>query len=116
MSEELRKACFEVARCVKWSRKPVDADEISELASKFYEIAKDQKSTGELEIDLPLITRAVRYLGSVHANPPMDDNTRWFYNKLRVVLEIARPNAGIDEENKEFLRDMLQGIVESLSD
>ena len=54
MSEELRKACFEVARCVKWSRKPVDADEISELASKFYEIAKDQESTVGLEIDYRL--------------------------------------------------------------
>jgi hypothetical protein len=116
MSQELRKACFEVARFVKRSRKPVDADEISELASKLYEIAKDQESTGELEIDLPLITRAVRYLGSVHVVPPIDDDTRWFYNKLRVVLEIARPNAGIDDENKEFLRDMLQGIEESLSD
>lgn len=116
MSAELRKACFEVARSVMWSQKPVDADEISELASKFYEIAKERESTGELEIDLPLITRAVRYLGSVHAMPPMDDDTRWFYNMLQVVLEIARPNTGIDEENKEFLRDMLQGIEEALSD
>ena len=45
------------------------------LADKLYEIAKDQDSTVELEIDLPLITREVRYLGSVHAIPPMDDIT-----------------------------------------
>ena len=38
------------------------------LADKLYEIVKDQDSTVELEIDLPLITREVRYLGSVHAH------------------------------------------------
>jgi len=50
-----------------------------------------------LEIDIPLITRAVRYLGQVHAIPPMDEDTQWFSNMLQVVLEIARPNSGMDE-------------------
>ena len=113
MSDELRQACFDVARTTKWSRKPVDSAEITVLADKLYEIAKGQVSP-EIEIDLPLITRAVRYLGQVHASPPMDDDTGWFYDMLRVVLEIARPNTGVEEENKEFLRDMLQGIEQSL--
>jgi hypothetical protein len=63
------KACFEVARTTKWTRKPVDSAEITALADKLYEIAKGEVSA-ELEIDLPLITRAVRYLGQVHAVPP----------------------------------------------
>jgi len=113
--DELRKSCFDVARTTKWSRKPVDSAEITALANKLYEIAKGQVSP-ELEIDLPLITRAVRYVGQVHAMPPMDEDTGWFYDMLRVVLEIARPNTGVEEENKEFLRDMLQGIEQSLSD
>jgi hypothetical protein len=113
--EELKSACFEVARITKWARKPVDAADITALGNRFYKIAKEQISP-ELEIDLPVITRAVRYLGQVHAMPPMDDNTGWFYDMLRVVLEIARPNTGVNEENKEFLRDMLQGIGQSLSD
>jgi hypothetical protein len=46
----------------------------------------------------------------------MDNNTGWFHDMLCVVLAIARPNTGVDEENKEFLRDMLQGIESSLSD
>jgi hypothetical protein len=46
----------------------------------------------------------------------MDEDTQWFYDMLRVVLEIARPNTGIDEENKEFLRDMRDGIEKSLGD
>jgi hypothetical protein len=87
MSDELRKACFEVARTTKWARKPVDSAEITALADKLYEIAKGEVSA-ELEIDLPLITRAVRYLGQVHVVPPMDDNTGWFYDMLYVVLEI----------------------------
>jgi hypothetical protein len=64
---------------------------------------------------LALITRAVRYLAKVHAIPPMDENTSWFYDMLRVALEIARPNTGVNDENKQFLKDMLYGIADSLS-
>jgi hypothetical protein len=113
--EELKSACFEIARITKWARKPVDAADIATLGDRFYGIAKGQISP-ELEIDFPVITRAVRYLGQVHAMPPMDDNMGWFYDMLRVVLEIARPNTAVNQENKEFLRDMLQGIGQSLSD
>jgi hypothetical protein len=113
--DELKSACFDLARLTKWARKPVDAADIAVLADRFYEIAKGQMSP-ELEIDMPLIRRAVRYLGQVHAMPPMDDNTGWFYDMLHVVLEFARPNTGVDAANKEFLRDMLQGIGRSLSD
>jgi len=88
---------------------------LSPKPHKLFEIAKGQVNP-ELEIDLPLITRAVRYVGQVHALPAMDDDTGWFYDMLRVVLEIARPNTGVEEDNKEFLRDMLQGIEQSLSD
>jgi hypothetical protein len=115
MSNELLQACFDVARITKWVRKPVDSVEITALGEKLYEIAKGQVSP-KLEIDLPVIARAVRYLGQVHAMPPMDGNKVWFSEMLRAVLEIARPNIGVDEENKEFLRDMLYVIGRSLSD
>ena len=112
--EELQNACLGVARTTKWVQKPIDAAEITAVAKKLFEIAKQQVFP-RLEIDVPLITRAVRYLGQVHAMPPMDDNTVWFSEMLRAVLEIARPNTGVDEENKEFLRDMRNGIEVSLS-
>jgi hypothetical protein len=48
--------------------------------------------------------------------PPMDDNTVWFSEMLRAVLEIARPNTGVEEENKAFLRDVRQGIDRVLGD
>jgi hypothetical protein len=108
-TEELQSACFGVARTTKWTQKPIDAAEIMAVAEKFFEIAKRQVCP-ELEIDIPLITRAVRYLGQVHAMPPTDDNTVWFAEMLRAVLEIARPNTGVEEENKAFLRDMREGI------
>jgi hypothetical protein len=108
-TEELQNACFAVARTTKWIWKPIDTAEITTVAEKFFEIAKQQVCP-ELEIDIPLITRAVRYLGQVHAMPPMDDNTVWFSEMLRAVLEIARPNTGVEEENKAFLRDMREGI------
>ena len=113
--EELHNACFGVARTTKWSQRPIDAAEITAVAEKFFEIAKGQVSTG-LEIDIPLITRAVRYLGQVHAIPPMDDNTVWFSEMLRAVLEIARPNTSVEEENKAFLRDMRNGINRALGE
>ena len=113
MTNELQQACFDVARITKWARKPVDSAEITALGEKLFKIAQDQVSP-ELEIDLPLIARAVRYLGQVHAIPPMDDNTVWFSEMLRAVLEIARPNTGVNDENKEFLRDMLHGIKDLL--
>lgn len=115
MPDELQQACFDIARTTKWALKPVDATEITAVADKLYDIAKGQVSP-ELGIDILLITRAVRYLGQVHAIPPMDADTSWFLDMLRVVLEIARPNTGVEQANKEFLRDMLQGIGRSLSD
>jgi hypothetical protein len=115
MSSELHQACFDVARVTKWAHKPIDSAEITALGEKLYEIAKSEVNS-ELEIDVLLITRAVRYLGQVHAMPPLDDNTVWFSEMLRAVLEIARPNAAVDDENKEFLRDMLHGIKRSLGD
>jgi hypothetical protein len=113
MSDELQQACFDLARITKWSRKPVDAAKIQAFAKQMATIAREQVSE-PLGIDIPLITRAVRYLANAHAIPPMDEDTQWFYEMMRVALEIARPNTGIAEENKAFLRDMLDGIQKSL--
>jgi hypothetical protein len=33
---------------------------------------------------------------------------------LRALIEVARPNSGLDERGKEFLNDMLDGIQEQL--
>ena len=41
---------------------------------------------------------------------PMSDDTAWFSNMLTVLLEVARPNSGLDERGHAFLKDMREGI------
>lgn len=114
MSGELEVACLEMARTTKWAQKPIDVSELTKFADKLVVLSKDFVCEA-LDIDEALIARAVRYLTQVHAIPPMQEDTRWFTEMLRAVLEIARPNTGVDADNKEFLRDLLHGIEQSLS-
>jgi hypothetical protein len=46
----------------------------------------------------------------------MGDDTLWFSHMLSAVLEIAGPNAVVDEQNKAFLKDMADGIDSAISD
>jgi hypothetical protein len=101
-------ACLELARAVKWTQKPIDANEITTLADRMTTIAKDYVSEG-LSIDLPLIERAVRYITQAHGMP-MGEDTTWFEYTLRALLEIARPNSGLGVSGKAFLLDIEQGI------
>lgn len=92
---DLDAACFELARTTKWEQRPVDADEIRLHAERFSVIARGQIFE-PLGRDAALVTRAVHYLTTAHAIPPMRDDTEWFYNMLSAVLEVARPNTGQD--------------------
>jgi hypothetical protein len=108
---ELEKACFELARTAKWARKPIDSNEFHLLAARLAEIARSRVFHGDgLVIDAQLITRAIRYLTQAHATPQADDDTQWFSNMLDALLEVARPNSGLNEEGRAFLKDMLEGI------
>jgi hypothetical protein len=112
---ELEEACFELARTVKWVQKPIDSDEIRDLAGRFLEIAKSHIFiSDELRIDTRLVARAVRYLTQAHGMP-MGEDTGWFASMLTAVLEIARPNSGLDEQGQAFLKDMREGIDSTLS-
>lgn len=112
---DLEQACLELALAIKIVKEPISSDEARGLAVRFVAIAQEFVFA-PLEIDRPLVARAVRYLAQVHAIPPMGDDTQWFSNMLAAVLEIARPNTEVSEENTEFLRDMRQGIGQSLGD
>jgi hypothetical protein len=114
ISKELDQACFELARTAKWMQRPIDSDEIVKLAERYLDIALSHLST-ELRIDLPLLTRAVRYMSQAHGMPHGDD-TNWFESALITVIEVARPNSSLADSGKEFLKDMLDGIEESLAD
>lgn len=109
--QRLNEVCMELARTTMWARKPVDVDNIHDLATRYTEIAMQQVKHGsELGIDIPLVTRAVCYLHQAHAIPPMATDEEWFDNMLQAVLELARPNSGLTGEGRQFLRDLLFGI------
>jgi hypothetical protein len=38
-SAELKAACFDLARTAKWAQRPIDSEEITELAGKFESVA-----------------------------------------------------------------------------
>lgn len=103
-------ACLELARTTKWSRKPIDAQEIISLAGNYAAIAKSELAPGLIEE--PVVARAIRYIAQAHGMP-MDDDTRWFSQTLRALLEVACPNSGLDEQGREFLPDMLAGIEQA---
>lgn len=108
----LADACFGLARVLKWSNDdPVAESEIGGLAESLNSIAmKRVHDRDTLGIDVPLVTRAILYLTQAHAIPPMGDRTEWFGYMLDAVLEIARPNAGLNGQAREFLNDMRNGI------
>jgi len=113
--DDLERACLELALAIKIVKEPISSDDARGLAERFVAIAQD-RVCAPLEIDRPLIARAVRYLTQVHAIPPMGDDTQWFFNMLSVVLEVARPNTSVDEKSKEFLNDMAKGINSLMSE
>lgn len=115
--EELKSACFELARTTKWALKPVDTEDIKALSEGLSDIALERVDSGqELGVTNALITRAIHYLREAHAIPPMGEDTTWFANMLDTLLEIACPNASLQGEGRAFLKDMLNGIGTSITD
>jgi hypothetical protein len=115
MSESLAlaDACFNLARVLKWSKDNPSAEAaIGVLAENLNSIAmKRVHDRDTLGIDVPVVARAVAYLTQTHAIPPMGDETEWFGYMLDAVLEVARPNSGLDGDAREFLQDLLEGIA-----
>lgn len=107
--KKLKLACLKLAKDTLWKRGPVDADLITTHADNLFKIASDHLELHP-EISIEIITRAVDYLRQVHAIPPMENDTKWFDRMLYVILEIVCPNARLEGDGREFLRDLLNGI------
>jgi hypothetical protein len=109
----LADACFKLARTLKWSKdSPASEAEVGGLAAKLNAIAMERVDDRDtLGIDVPVVMRAITYLTQAHAIPPMGEHTDWFGYMLDAVLEVARPNSGLDGEAREFLKDMRDGIA-----
>lgn len=113
-SDELKSACFDIARNTMWSQKPVDVDEITDLANRFENIARSHLEYIEDKgRDPNLITRAVRYLEHSQAIPAMGKDTDWFSEMLQALIELACPNVVLDKRAGEFLNDLEEGIAEA---
>jgi hypothetical protein len=114
----LKDACYIAARSVLWQTPNpqdindiIDTDQIERLSQKFYEIALWHVESVELlEGDPDIITKAVLYLANVHAIPPMKEDTKWFDERLHVLVELACPNAIPAEEASQILDDIQAGI------
>lgn len=115
-SDELKAACFLLAKTTKWERRPVGVQAIERLANQFFEIATDYgEFVSDQERDPNLITRAVLYLSNVHAMPTMQENTVWFRAMMDVLIELACPNTQAPSETERFYQDIEEGISESRS-
>ena len=81
--ESLRNACFELTRATVLEKGPADVTPIQNLADRFFQLAGAHEDciVGQGR-DPNLITRAVRYLLSRHAIPPMRNDTEWFTDML----------------------------------
>jgi len=112
--DALSAACFEVARKTLQDARPTDVDKIHKLADTFYGIAwAHMKRIVEQGRDQELLTRAVSYLAKTHAIPPMHDSTEWFFFMMRALLELTCPNVEQNDETRDFLSDIEQGILQS---
>ena len=113
--ENLKLACFKLAKDTMWQKGPVDTDLITTHADNLFKIASDdiQLYPG---CSIEITTRAIDYLRQVHAIPPMENDTIWFQNMLHVILTIACPNQRLEGDGREFLRDLLYGIIDSVFD
>jgi hypothetical protein len=107
----IQEACFDLARTIRWARKPIDAEEIDALAKQYAGVAMGMLSPSS-EIDPSLIARAIRYLDHVHGMP-MAGDVAWFEHTLGTLIEVARPNTVLNGASKPFLLDMLEGITKA---
>ena len=112
--KELKIACYEVAKNIKWAMKPVDVKDIEELANKL-----EKDSLFYLEFietqgrDPDLLIRAIRYIGHSLTFPSESIDISWFGDVLGTLIEIACPNTILNREIGLFLDDLEEGIIES---
>jgi len=108
-TKDIEDACFRLARTTKWTRTPIDADEITAQAAPFTKVALE-RIYDPLDRSAAVVARAVNYIAQAHGMP-MGEDTSWFEHMLDALLEVARPNTGLDPEGKAFLADMVRGIA-----
>jgi hypothetical protein len=93
-----------------WDLRPVDTSRIQSLTEHFFEKASQRATLIEPPEDPNVVVRAVRFLGSTYAIPPMKEDTDWFDQSLEMGLHLALPASALDVDALEFLGDLERGI------
>jgi hypothetical protein len=116
--DELREACLDVARVVLASTQPLVSNDILEtLAARFEREAVDfAPMIARAGRDPNLLVRAMRYIVDAHALPLMGTDMDWFRQTLACLVELAVPGIALSAKGGAFLRDVEEGIRQSLSD
>lgn len=110
-------ACFLLAKDLMWEKTtslpeklPEQMDELSVMTENFVSISK--KNFYQVEA-LPdgqeILIGAIKYLNAL-AIPPLRGNYEWFDYSLSILLELARPNDGVDQSGLPFLLRTRNGI------
>lgn len=112
--DDLFRACVEVAQSILGRKSSPDV--IETVAGRYYSIACDHQDhvRSQREGD-DVIANAVRYLAHTQAIPPMGTDAAWFMNSLGTLLEVAVPNAMLDQDSERFLDQLQEGIWQSRS-
>lgn len=79
--------------------------ELTSIAEEHAEWAIEQRG------DWEIVSRAIGYMAAIHDGPWQ--GKAWFENTLRVLMEVAVPNTGLDEDAAAFLIDLQRGANES---
>ncbi|RDH41427.1 hypothetical protein [Zooshikella ganghwensis] len=115
MSEQIKQACYKVARTNLSGEKLLDLNFITSYQKQLTSIALDAlERYSDLGATEPDIVNAINYINHIYAIPPIKDNPKWFDSLLDTLLSVAFPNAGLTEESKPFARKLGEGIKESL--
>jgi hypothetical protein len=116
--DELRDACRDLARVVLAAGQPLVSNDILEtLAAKFEREALDfAPMVARAGRDPNLLARAMVYIVDAHALPLMGTDMEWFRQTLACLVELAVPGIALSERGGAFLRDLQEGIAQSLGD
>ena len=116
--DALREACHDLARVVLASSQPQVSNDILEtVAARFEREAVDfAPMVARAGRDPNLLIRAMRYIVDAHALPLMGTDMDWFRQTLTCLLELAVPGIALSDKGGAFLRDVEDGIRQSLSD
>ena len=116
--DELHDACRDLARVVLAAGQPQVSNDILEtLAARFEREAADfAPMVARAGRDPNLLTRAMAYIIDAHALPLMGTDMEWFRQTLACLVELAVPGIALSERGGAFLRDLQEGITQSLGD